>query len=139
MTIGRQPSGRCGDQGSRQKGIESLCPSGCSVLPFGFGLLADRLVGIIDWLRDQPATAILPLGLFGASTGAAAALLIVGERDTQVCELNEQARNTMLVSAELRVIPTATHLFEEPGTLQQVAEQAGRWFADYLTAPDVRL
>ncbi|WP_207229931.1 hypothetical protein [Krasilnikovia cinnamomea] len=109
------------------------------MLPFGFGLLADRLVGIIDWLRDQPATAILPLGLFGASTGAAAALLIVGERDTQVCELNEQARNTMLVSAELRVIPTATHLFEEPGTLQQVAEQAGRWFADYLTAPDVRL
>jgi dienelactone hydrolase len=140
---------------------------------FDVGLLADRLVGIIDWLRHQPHTAALPIGLFGASTGAAGALvaaaarshtvravvsrggrpdlagpalvevaaptlLIVGERDKQVCELNEQARNTMLVSAELRIIPGATHLFEEPGALHQVAEQAGRWFTDHLTAPAAR-
>ncbi|WP_412740735.1 dienelactone hydrolase family protein [Krasilnikovia sp. MM14-A1259] len=139
-------------------------------LRFDIGLLADRLIGVIDWLQDQPQTAVLPIGLFGASTGAAAALvaaaarrdavravvsrggrpdlagpallevaaptlLIVGERDALVLDLNEQARNTMLVSAELRIIPTATHLFEEPGTLQQVAEQAGRWFTDHLAAP----
>jgi dienelactone hydrolase len=139
-------------------------------LRFDVGLLADRLVGIIDWLRDQPQTDALPIGLFGASTGAAAALvaaaarrdvvravvsrggrpdlagpalievaaptlLLVGERDPQVRDLNEQARNTMKVSAELRIIPTATHLFEEPGTLEQVAEQAGQWFSDHLTSP----
>jgi putative phosphoribosyl transferase len=137
-------------------------------LRFDVGLLADRLVGIIDWLCEQPHTAALPIGLFGASTGAAAALiaavarrgvvravvsrggrpdlagpalvevtaptlLIVGERDTHIGELNEQARNTMLVSAELRIIPTATHLFEEPGTLHQVAREAGHWFADHLS------
>jgi putative phosphoribosyl transferase len=138
---------------------------------FDIGLLADRLVDIVDWLREQPDTAVLPLGLFGASTGAAAAalvaaaarpdavravvsrggrpdlagpalaevaaptLLLVGERDPQVQELNEQARNTMRVTAELRIIATATHLFEEPGTLQQVADQAGQWFADHLATP----
>jgi dienelactone hydrolase len=137
---------------------------------FDIGLLADRLAGIIDWLPEQPETAALPLGLFGASTGAAAALVaaaarpeavralvsrggrpdlagpalvevaaptlfIVGERDTLVRDLNEQARNTMQVRAELRIIATATHLFEEPGTLEQVADQAGTWFADHLTSP----
>ena len=142
-------------------------------LRFDIGMLADRLVGIIDWLHDQPETAALPVGLFGASTGAAAALvaaaarrdavgavvsrggrpdlagpalvevaaptlLIVGERDPQVRELNEQARNTMKVSAELRIIPTATHLFEEPGTLEQVAELAGQWFSDHLASPAAR-
>jgi pimeloyl-ACP methyl ester carboxylesterase len=61
-------------------------------------------------------------------------LLIVGERDPQVRELNEQACNSMTVLAELRIIPTATHLFEEPGTLEQVAEQAGDWFGSYLTS-----
>jgi dienelactone hydrolase len=134
---------------------------------FDIGLLADRLVGIVDWLREQPETATLPVGLFGASTGAAAALvaavarpqavravvsrggrpdlagpalaegaaptlLVVGERDPQVRELNEQPRNTMQVTTELRIIATATHLFEEPGTLEQVAEQAGQWFTDHL-------
>ena len=137
-------------------------------LRFDIGLLADRLAGIVDWLRDRPETAALPIGLFGASTGAAAALvtagarrdavravvsrggrpdlagpalvevmaptlLIVGERDPQVRVLNEQARSSMRVSAELRIIPTATHLFEEPGTLEQVAEQAGEWFGTHLT------
>jgi putative phosphoribosyl transferase len=139
-------------------------------LRFDIGLLADRLVGMIDWLRGQPRTDALPIGLFGASTGAAAALvaaaarrdvvravvsrggrpdlagpaltevaaptlLLVGERDPQVRDLNEQARNAMKVAAELRIIPTATHLFEEPGTLVQVAEQAGQWFSDHLTGP----
>ncbi|MDI6105270.1 dienelactone hydrolase family protein [Actinoplanes sp. NEAU-A12] len=138
-------------------------------LRFDIGLLADRLIGIIDWLREQPETAALPIGLFGASTGAAAALvaaaarpdavlavvsrggrpdlagpallevraptlLIVGEQDAQVSELNEQARNTMQVLAELRIIATATHLFEEPGALEQVAEEAGDWFGSHLVA-----
>jgi dienelactone hydrolase len=137
---------------------------------FDIGLLADRLVGVIDWLRDQPVTAALPIGLFGASTGAAAALvaaaarpgavravvsrggrpdlagpalvevvaptlLIVGERDPQVRDLNERARNVMQSRAELRIIATATHLFEEPGTLEQVADQAGQWFGSHLGAP----
>ena len=136
---------------------------------FDIGLLADRLIGIIDWLGEQPETAAFPIGLFGASTGAAAALvaaaarpyavravvsrggrpdlagpalvevtaptlLIVGERDPQVRDLNEQARNTMQAIAELRIIPAATHLFEEPGTLERVAEQSGDWFATHLTS-----
>lgn len=136
-------------------------------LRFDIGLLGDRLVGIIDWLCGRPGTAALPIGLFGASTGAAAALvaaaarpdavravvsrggrpdlagpassevvaptlLIVGEGDPEVRELNEQARAAMRAPTELRIIPTATHLFEEPGALEQVAEQAGRWFGDYL-------
>jgi hypothetical protein len=62
----------------------------------------------------------------------AATLLLVGARDPHVRELNEPARNTMRVAAELRIIATATHLFEEPGTLRQVADQAGQWFADHL-------
>lgn len=136
---------------------------------FNVGLLADRLIAMIDWLRDEPLSASLPLGLFGASTGAAAALvsaaarpgavravvsrggrpdlagpallevgaptlLIVGQRDYQVRELNEQARETMRTLAELRIIPDATHLFTEPGTLEQVAREACEWFTDHLTA-----
>lgn len=136
-------------------------------LRFDIGLLADRLIGIVDWLGEQSDTAPLPIGLFGASTGAAAALvaaagrpdavravvsrggrpdlagpalvevraptlLIVGGRDQQVVELNEQARNTMTVLAELRIIPGATHLFEEPGTLEQVAEESAEWFHSWL-------
>jgi len=138
-------------------------------LRFDIGLLADRLVSIIDWLHEQPETAPLPIGLFGASTGAAAALvaaaarpdvvravvsrggrpdlagpalvgvkaptlLIVGEQDLLVRDLNEQARNSMRTLAELRIIPTATHLFEEPGTLDQVADHAGDWFDSYLSS-----
>ncbi|MFY1635039.1 dienelactone hydrolase family protein [Solwaraspora sp. WMMB335] len=141
-------------------------------LRFDIGLLADRLIGAIDWLRAQPETQPQPVGLFGASTGAAAALiaaaarpeavravvsrggrpdlagpalteveaptlLIVGERDQQVLDLNEQARNTMSVAAELRIIPGATHLFEEPGALEQVAEEAGGFFADHFGRPTV--
>ncbi|GGN81411.1 hydrolase [Actinoplanes lobatus] len=136
-------------------------------LRFDIGLLADRLVGIIDWMRVQPPTAALPLGLFGASTGGGAALvaaaarpsavravvsrggrpdlagpalvevraptlLIVGEHDPQVIDLNEEARNTMRIRADLRIVAGATHLFEEPGALETVAEEAGHWFGDHL-------
>jgi putative phosphoribosyl transferase len=136
-------------------------------LRFDIGLLADRLVGLIDWLGGHPETRSLPVGLFGASTGAAAALvaaaarpesvhavvsrggrpdlagpalirvgvptlLIVGERDRPVLDLNEQARATMPAGGELRIVPGATHLFEEPGALEIVAEEAGTWFATHL-------
>nr|WP_232344503.1 dienelactone hydrolase family protein [Actinoplanes awajinensis] len=132
------------------------------------GLLADRLVTMIDWVRLHPATAGLPLGLFGAGAGTAAALvaavtrpdavravvsrsgrpdlagpalieveaptlLIVGERDEAVLALNEEARNTMRVHAELRIIPGATRRFEEPGALDSVAEEAAEWFGSFLT------
>jgi pimeloyl-ACP methyl ester carboxylesterase len=136
-------------------------------LPFDIGLLADRLIGLIDRLAERPDTRSLPMGLFGASTGAAAALvaaaarphhvhavvsrggrpdlagpaliqvhaptlLIVGGRDLPVLELNEQARNAMTVTAELRIVAGATHLFEERGALAIVAEEAATWFATHL-------
>jgi dienelactone hydrolase len=136
-------------------------------LRFDVGLLADRLAGIVGWLGRQPDTVGLPVGLFGASTGAAAALvaaasrpgdvtavvsrggrpdlagpaliqvaaptlLLVGELDAPVLDLNEQARNAMIVRAELRIVPGATHLFEEPGALDVVAEEAAAWFTTYL-------
>ena len=142
-------------------------------LRFDIGLLADRVIGAVDWLTAEPETAALPAGLFGASTGAAAALvaaaarpghiravvsrggrpdlagpalmqvsaptlMLVGERDMPVIELNEQARNAMRVRAELRIVPRATHLFEEPGTLDRVAEEAGDWFITYLTRESER-
>jgi putative phosphoribosyl transferase len=134
---------------------------------FDVGLLADRMTGLIDWLGGQPETAHLPIGLFGASTGAAAALVaavarpdevravvcrggrpdlagaalhqvitptlfVVGDRDLPVLELNQHARHVLTATAELRVVVGAGHLFEEPGTLDVVAGEAGRWFSDYL-------
>jgi dienelactone hydrolase len=143
---------------------------------FDIPLLAGRLVGAVDWLAKYEATARLPVGLFGASTGAGAALvaaarrpdrvravvsrggrpdlaadalasvsaptlLIVGGDDEQVAELNESAARTMLaarpapdVDPEVRIeiIPGATHLFEEPGALEQVATLARDWFARHL-------
>jgi pimeloyl-ACP methyl ester carboxylesterase len=134
-------------------------------LRFDIGLLAERLTGIIDWTGTEPMTAQLPLGLFGASTGAAAALfaaavrpgkvravvsrggrvdlaatalpdvsaptlLIVGERDVDVLRLNRQAR-AELPAAALNVVPGAGHLFEQPGTLEQVADLAANWLYDH--------
>ncbi|GAA1881899.1 dienelactone hydrolase family protein [Asanoa iriomotensis] len=131
---------------------------------FDIDLLTDRMVGIVDWLGQHTG---VPVGLFGASTGAAAALvaaaerpaevravvsrggrpdlagpalarvraptlLIVGQNDTRVLDLNEQARAKMTATTDLRVIPGATHLFEEPGALDLVTAEAGRWFVDYL-------
>ena len=134
---------------------------------FDIDLLAERLAATIDWLLDQPSTARLPIGLFGASTGAAAALeaasrrpaavravvsrggapdladgslpavraptlLIVGGRDEDVLELNELAAGALPADSEIRVVPGATHLFDEPGALEQVAEWAAEWFDRHL-------
>jgi putative phosphoribosyl transferase len=136
---------------------------------FDIGLLADRVVRAIDWVDDQSDVATLPLGCFGASTGAAAALvaaaerpervravvsrggrpdlagdalgrvraptlLLVGGQDLGVMELNAEAA-TRLATVELRVVPGATHLFDEPGTLEQVQEQAAAWFLRWLPEP----
>ena len=133
---------------------------------FDIGLLADRLSGASRWAGERVAE--VPLGLFGASTGAAAALvaaselgrrvgavvsrggrpdlaggalpgvsaptlLIVGGADRQVLELNREALARMRCEKRLEVIPGATHLFEEPGALERVAELAAGWFAKHLT------
>ena len=140
-----------------------------AALRFDIGLLAGRLIAATRWLRDQPGTSELPLGYFGASTGAAAALvaaaelttlvaavvsrggrpdlagesllrvnaptlLIVGSRDYTVLELNRQALTLLPGENELKIVPGATHLFEEPGALEQVARLARDWFALRLPA-----
>lgn len=134
---------------------------------FDIGLLAQRLVGAIDLLGKETAAAGLPLGLFGASTGGAAALvaaatrsevvravvsrggrpdlagpalaqvkaptlLIAGELDPMIADLNERARSVLGAPSELRIVPGASHLFEEPGTLEEVAVQAADWFTGTL-------
>jgi predicted alpha/beta-hydrolase family hydrolase len=134
---------------------------------FDIGLLAERLIGAIDRLSSSPPTERLTLGLFGASTGGAAALvaaaarpsvvravvsrggrpdlagaaltevrsptlLIVGEFDPMVADLNERARRVLWAPSEVRIVPGATHLFEEPGTLEEVAAQAADWFTGAL-------
>lgn len=136
---------------------------------FDIALLAKRMIMAIDILRQSPSVDTLPLGLFGASTGAAAALvaaalrpeavltvvsrggrpdlagqylpqvnqpvlLLVGGDDTEVLELNRTAAAQLSGPHQLHVVPGATHLFEEPGTLEMVAELAGDWFADQLAA-----
>ena len=136
-------------------------------LRFDIGLLAERLVGATHWLKETPATQKLKIGYFGASTGAAAALvaaadcpeavgavvsrggrpdlagyalsrvcaptlLIVGERDRLVLKLNREAQAQLRVSNQLELVGGATHLFEEPGTLEEVARLASQWFARYL-------
>ncbi|CAL9283518.1 dienelactone hydrolase family protein [Streptomyces sp. SudanB52_2052] len=141
-------------------------------LRFDIPLLGRRLVGAIDWLARWPATHGLPVALFGASTGAGAALvaaarrpdrvravvsrggrpdlagdaleavrapvlLIVGGRDQQVLRLNEAAAGRLHAPHTLHVVPGATHLFEEPGALDQVTEAARRWCDEQLrTAAD---
>ncbi|MGW3043431.1 phosphoribosyltransferase family protein [Kitasatospora sp. NPDC001159] len=135
---------------------------------FDVGLLGSRLTAVAGQLGGLTATRGLPLGLFGASTGAAAALhtagelgpavravvsrggrpdlagpevlgrvsaptlLLVGALDTVVIELNRQARDQLRCESELVVVPHASHLFEEPGTLDRVAELAGDWFLHHL-------
>ena len=130
---------------------------------FDIPLLARRMVAATDWAAGHNLVGRLPIGYFGASTGAAAALiaaaerpgtaavvsrggrpdlagdalarvtaptlLIVGGRDPVVLDLNRQALDQLTSEKELVVVPDATHLFEEPGALQQVAELAVRWFA----------
>ena len=139
-------------------------------LRFDIGLLANRLVEAALWMADQPAAARLPAGYFGASTGAAAALiaaaqlpqstravvsrggrpdlagaslpkvkaptlLIVGGHDDVVIELNEKALKDLRCEKKLEIVPGATHLFEEPGTLEQAATLAKNWFQRHLAAP----
>lgn len=134
---------------------------------FDIALLASRLVHVTGWLGGQPETASLPVGYFGASTGAGAALaaaahpgvkvaavvsrggrpdlageslrevraptlLIVGGRDEMVLELNRQAQAAIPAECQVVVVPGATHLFEEPGTLEQVAVLARDWFVNHL-------
>jgi putative phosphoribosyl transferase len=101
-------------------------------------LLADRLVGAIDWAQAHPQTSPLPAGLFGASTGAAAALIAAAKRPEIVQavvsrgELNKQALARLEGRKELQIVPGATHLFEEPGALDQVSQLAKAWFERYL-------
>ena len=134
---------------------------------FDIGLLADRLTGAIDWLEQQSEVRELPIGLFGASTGAAAALiavaarpsrvravvsrggrpdlagealdhvrtptlLIVGADDTPVIPLNDAALRRLKAPAEMRLVPGASHLFEEPGTLAAASALARDWFVRHL-------
>ncbi len=135
---------------------------------FDIELLADRVLAAVHVMLRDPRTASLPLGLFGASTGAAAALiaaarerhikavvsrggrpdlagswlarvqaptlLIVGGEDRDVLELNREAAEALDCEKQLAVIPRATHLFEEPGTLEEVARLAAEWFARCLHA-----
>lgn len=136
---------------------------------FDIALLTQRLQAATGWLERHEETALLPLGLFGASTGAAAALqlaalpetrvqavvsrggrpdmaglqalaqvraptlLIVGGLDDVVIDLNQHACDVMECEKDLVIVPGATHLFEEPGTLEQVAELAADWFQRHLT------
>jgi putative phosphoribosyl transferase len=136
---------------------------------FDITLLAERLRAATDWAAGYPATRDLNTGYFGASTGAAAALvaaardprihavvsrggrpdlagallravrvptlLIVGGADTAVLQLNTAALQLLGGEKELVVIPRATHLFEEPGTLEQVATEAAEWFRRHLQSP----
>ena len=134
---------------------------------FDIPMLAARVVAALDWARAGEKTAGLPLGLFGASTGAAAALmaaaerpaivravvsrggrpdladaalarvgaptlLVVGGRDEVVIDLNRQAAARLVVENRVEIVPGATHLFEEPGALNEVALLAADWFARHL-------
>jgi putative phosphoribosyl transferase len=134
---------------------------------FDIAVLARRLHAAANWLGTEPLSAPLPLGLFGASTGAAAALrlaaesgtgiaavvsrggrpdlagtalahvisptlLIVGGEDGAVLDLNRQVFDQLTCEKALEIVPGATHLFEEPGALEQVASLASNWFVRHF-------
>ncbi len=136
-------------------------------LRFDINLLTQRLVATTDWLRENAETHKLSIGYFGASTGAAAALmaaterpeivaavvsrggrpdlaaeslqqvkaptlLIVGGYDFPVIEMNKEALAKLNVEKKLAIVPGATHLFEEPGTLEEVAKLASNWFTSHM-------
>lgn len=137
-------------------------------LRFDIELLAGRVSTAVEQIRKQAVVRGLPVGLFGASTGAAAALvaaahdhslralvsrggrpdlagdalrrvqaptlLLVGSLDVQVLDLNRQANRQLAAESRIEVVQGATHLFEEPGTLEEVARLAAGWFHDHLTA-----
>lgn len=137
-------------------------------LRFNIDLLATRVIALTDWVTTHEPLADLPIGLFGASTGAAAALvaaaerpdavkavvsrggrpdlagehlgrvrqpvlLIVGGLDHIVIDLNRHAMQQLTGEVRLEIVPNATHLFEEPGALEQVARLAREWFVRYLS------
>jgi dienelactone hydrolase len=135
---------------------------------FDIDLLSERLIAATEWIKKNPSTKNLPLGYFGASTGAAAALraaaefpehvkaivsrggrpdlsmeylsrvrastlLLVGGRDPAVLELNKQAMKNLLSVKKLEIVPGASHLFEEPGKLEEVARLSIDWFMAKLS------
>ena len=138
----------------------------CRSNVFDIPLLAKRLLLATAWAREQAETAQLPIGYFGASTGAGAALvaaaddrrifavvsrggrpdlagdalervraptlLIVGGHDHTVIALNREAQRRLKTESELVIVPGATHLFEEPGALDEVIAHASRWFLTHL-------
>jgi putative phosphoribosyl transferase len=137
---------------------------------FNIELLSARLEQVTKWVKDLPQVEALPIGYFGASTGAACALvaasqlpdtiqavvsrggrpdlalnqlyrvnaptlLIVGENDLEVMTLNQEAFEKLTCLKSLQQVKGATHLFEEPGTMEEVARLAGDWFVQYLATP----
>jgi putative phosphoribosyl transferase len=146
---------------------EEAIDSRTSHLRFDINLLAERLIRVTQWIQANPSTQGLKVGYFGASTGAAAALvaaaalgdlvstivsrggrpdlagaallkvkaptlLIVGGFDETVIELNHQAFELLQCEKILKIVPAASHLFEEPGKLEQVAKIASDWFVQKL-------
>ncbi len=146
---------------------ENLIDQQTAQYRFDIELLAERLTAAVDWANRQGELQALPIGLFGASTGAAAALiaaarrpevvkavvarggrpdlaegmlaqvkaptlLIVGGEDPVVLELNRQAARLFKAKCHLEVVEGASHLFEEPGKLEEVAQLASQWFLRYL-------
>ena len=140
---------------------------------FDIGRLARRVVAAADWATAHPSLRNLNIGYFGASTGAAAALiaaaerpdvsaavvsrggrpdlagtalarvqaptlLIVGGDDEPVIEMNEDAKRQMQTVVRIEIVPGASHLFEEPGTLEEVERLAAGWFRDYLPRQEGR-
>ncbi len=140
-------------------------------LRFNMPFLSKRLMQVLDWAREDERTEGLNLGIFGSSTGAAAAiiaaatrrdiraivsrggrpdlagltlremhsptLLIVGGNDDVVLELNEFAAKELQSVVDLKIVPGATHLFEEPGALEEVSRLAVGWFHRYLTPSEI--
>ncbi len=139
---------------------------------FDIDLITDRLIDVTNWVRDQKEVEALPIGYFGASTGAASALraaayfgkkikavvsrggrpdlandalfkvtsptlLIVGGWDDEVIELNKIAYQKLQGVRVLKIIPNASHLFEEPGKLEEVAHISASWFTKYLPHPKI--
>lgn len=141
---------------------------------FDIPLLSERLIKAVEWARSQPELSSLPVGLFGSSTGAAAALsaaahapsdvkvvvsrggradmagaalakveapvlLVVGGLDFTVIDLNKAAADQMTCKRRLEIVPGATHLFEEPGTLEKVVKLVGDWFETYFKTQKSKL
>ncbi len=143
-------------------------------LRFDIGLLAKRLCSVTDWMLKEKSTESLAIGYFGASTGAAAALvaaaekkgsvkavvsrggrpdlagshlsgvtaptlLIVGGYDTPVIEMNKEALAQLTCEKKMVIVPKATHLFEEPGALEEVARLAQGWFLQHLIVKNLKV